>query len=95
MGAGLHGENGLDTDTSIHLLQTYVIPILFYGLEVVLPTGVYLDMLDRIHKKFIKQILSLSENVADPDIYYNQSTSSGSNYTHQNPQFVQQCFSSR
>ena len=39
MGAGLHGENGLDPDTSIHLLQTYVIPILVYGLEVVLPTG--------------------------------------------------------
>ena len=32
MGAGLHGENGLDPDTSIHLLQTYVIPILVYGL---------------------------------------------------------------
>ena len=39
MGAGLHGENGLDPDTSIHLIQTYVIPILVYGLEVVLPTG--------------------------------------------------------
>ena len=50
MGAGLHGENGLDPDTSIYLLQTYVIPILVYGLEVVLPTGVYLDKLDRVHK---------------------------------------------
>ena len=69
MGAGLHRENGLDPDTSIHLLQIYVIPILVYDLEVVLPTGVYLDTLDRIHKKFIKQILSLPENVADPDIY--------------------------
>ena len=54
MGAGLLGENGLDPDTSIHLLQTYVIPLLVYGLEVVLPTGVYLDKLDRVHKKFIK-----------------------------------------
>ena len=69
MGAGLHGENGLDPDTSIHLLQTYVIPILVYGLEVVLPTGVYLDKLDRVHKKFIKQIFSLPQNVADPAIY--------------------------
>ena len=49
MGAGLHGENGLDPDTSIHLLQTYVIPILVYGLEVVLPTGVHLDKLDKVH----------------------------------------------
>ena len=61
MGAVLHGENGLDPDTSIHLLQTYVIPILIYGLEVVLPTGVHLDKLDKVHKKFMKQILSLPQ----------------------------------
>ena len=47
MGTGLHGENGLDADTSIHLLQTYVIPFLVYGLDVVLPTGVHLD---KVHK---------------------------------------------
>ena len=41
MGAGLHGENGLDPDTSIHLLQTYVVPVLVYGLEVVLPNGIH------------------------------------------------------
>ena len=69
MGADLHGENGLDPDTSIHLLQTYVIPLLVYGLEVVLPTEVFLDKLDRVHKNFIKQILSLPQNVADPAIY--------------------------
>ena len=69
MGAGLHGENGLDPVTSIHLLQTHVIPILVYGLEVVLTTGVYLDKLDRVHKKFIKHILSLPQNVADLAIY--------------------------
>ena len=39
MGTGLHGENGLDPETSISLLQTYVLPVLFYGLEVVIPTG--------------------------------------------------------
>ena len=69
MGAGLHGENGLDPDTSIHLLQTYVIPILVYGMEVVLPTGSYLEKLDKVHKKFMKQIMSLPQNVADPAIY--------------------------
>ena len=35
MGSGLHGENGLDPETSIHLLQTYVLPILVYGMEVI------------------------------------------------------------
>ena len=37
MGAGLHGNNGLDPDTSIHILQTYILPLLVYGLEVLLP----------------------------------------------------------
>ncbi|MEW8547264.1 MAG: hypothetical protein AB2693_27460, partial [Candidatus Thiodiazotropha sp.] len=69
MGAGLHGENGLDPDTSIHLLQIYVIPVLLYGLEVVLPKGVHLDRLERVHKGFIKQILSLPQTVADPAVY--------------------------
>lgn len=69
MGAGLHGENGLDPDTSIHLLQTYVVPVLVYGVEVVLPNGLYLDKLERVHKRFIKQILSLPQTVADPAVY--------------------------
>ena len=69
IGAGLHEENGLGTDTSIHLLRTYVLSVLVYGLEVVLPTGVHLDKLDKVHKKFIKQILSLPQNFADPAIY--------------------------
>ena len=33
MGSGLHGENGLDPETSIHLLQTYVLPVLVYALK--------------------------------------------------------------
>jgi hypothetical protein len=39
MGAGLHGENGIDPETTISLLRTYVLPILYYGLEILLPTG--------------------------------------------------------
>ena len=50
MGTELHGENGIAPDTSIHLLQTYAIPILVYGLVVVLPTGVHLNKLDKVHK---------------------------------------------
>ena len=37
MSSGLHGENALDPETSIHLLQIYVLPVMVYGLEVVLP----------------------------------------------------------
>ena len=37
MSSGLHGENGLDLETAIHLKQTYILPVLIYGIEVVLP----------------------------------------------------------
>jgi hypothetical protein len=31
MGVGLHGENGIDPETTISLLRTYVLPILYYS----------------------------------------------------------------
>ena len=54
MGTGLNGENGLDPETAISLLQTYVIPVLFYGLEVILPTGKALDTLEIQYKKLLQ-----------------------------------------
>ena len=50
MGTSLHGENGLDPETSISLLQTYVLPVLSYGLEVVIPTGKSLKVLETQYK---------------------------------------------
>ena len=69
MGAGLHGNNGLDPDTFIHILQTYILPLLVYGLEVLLPRKTLMDKLERFYKKLLKQILSLPETVADPAVY--------------------------
>ena len=69
MGAGLHGENGLDPETSISLLNTYIFPVLLYGLEVIIPTGKALDILDKQYKRLLKQILSVPITVADPAIY--------------------------
>jgi hypothetical protein len=69
MGSGLHGENGLDPATAISILRTYVIPIMLYGLETLLPAGRPFDLLERQYKKMIKQILSLPINTADPAIY--------------------------
>jgi hypothetical protein len=37
MSAGFHGNNGLDPSTFIHILKTYVIPTITYGLEVLIP----------------------------------------------------------
>jgi DNA-binding CsgD family transcriptional regulator len=69
MGVGLHGENGIDPETTISLLRTYVLPILYYGLEILLPTGKILEQLNIHYKKVLKQLLSLYINVADPAIY--------------------------
>ena len=69
MGAGLHGENGLDPETSISLLKTYVFPVLLYGLEVIIPTGKAMDTLEKQYKRLLKQILSVPITVADPAIY--------------------------
>ena len=69
MSSDLHGENGLDPETAIHLMQTYVLPVLIYGMEVVLPKRKYIDMLDKFYKKFLKMILSLPVNTADPAVY--------------------------
>ncbi|VDI75232.1 Hypothetical predicted protein [Mytilus galloprovincialis] len=61
MGTGLHGKNGLDPGTAITILYTYVMPILTYGLEILLPSGRILDSIHQFHKKMIKQILSLAK----------------------------------
>ena len=69
MGTGLHGENGLDPETSISLLKTYILPILTYGLEIVIPKGQILDGIQNYNKKPFRQVLSLAVNVADPAVY--------------------------
>jgi hypothetical protein len=69
MGVGLHGENAIDPETSISLLRDYILPILYYGLEILLPNGKTLDKINIKYKKMLKQILSLYTNVADLTIY--------------------------
>ena len=63
-----HGSNGLDQETSVHLLQTYVLPIQVYGLEVVLLT-LLIEKFERFLHKMLKLILSLPDTVAQPDVY--------------------------
>ena len=47
MPTGLHGHNGLDPATCIHLIMIlYVLPVLTYGLEVILPKKKHIDKLD-------------------------------------------------
>jgi hypothetical protein len=95
MGTGLHGENGLDPETSISLLKTYILPILTYGLEIVIPKGNILDDIQNYYKKLLKQLLSLTINVADPAVLYDIRTiTSGSRDTYQGFYNVRQYYKS-
>lgn len=69
MPAGLHGENGLDPESAIHVFQLYVLPVLLYGLEVAVPTKHNLELVERYLRTTLKQILSLPISVATPVIY--------------------------
>jgi len=69
MAAGLHGENGLDPPTSLHLLKTYVSPVLLYGMEILIPPLKFVQQLELFQKKLLKQILSVPQNTADAAIY--------------------------
>ena len=50
MGSGLNGENGLDQETSFHLLLTYVLSALVYVMEVVTPKATLIEKLERTSK---------------------------------------------
>ena len=68
-GSGFHGYNGLDVDTMLHLYKIYILPVLLYGLELLLPNGKQLNKLEIAQKRLLKQILSLPNNVADVTVY--------------------------
>ena len=51
MGTGLHGENGLDHETAMSMIRPFILPILTYSLEIVLPKGKKLDNINRQYKK--------------------------------------------
>ena len=66
MPSGCQGPNGLDPETSIHLLQTYVLPTLIYGMEVVRKTSRYTR---EVLQKYLKLLLSILVATADPAVY--------------------------
>ncbi|CAC5365154.1 unnamed protein product [Mytilus coruscus] len=58
MNTGLHGTNGLNPQTSYKIYQSYVIPRLLYGMEILPLNQKQLDILSRFHKKNFKEISS-------------------------------------
>ena len=69
MGAGLHGENGGNPRVSLSLWNTYVLPRLTYGLDVLTLSNSEIQKLNQFHKKFLKQVMHLHERPADAAVY--------------------------
>ena len=64
MGTGLHGENGGNPRVSLSLWNTYVLPRLTYGLDV-LTSNSEIQKLSQFHQKFLKQVMHLHKRTAD------------------------------
>ena len=60
---------GLDPETSLHLYQIYVLPMLLYGMEVVFPRPKFDEVLEKFNKHNLKHIMSLPVTAADPAVY--------------------------
>jgi len=58
---------GLHPETSISLLKTYNLPILAYGLEIVIPKGKILDDIQNHYKKLVSVVPRCK--CSDPDVY--------------------------
>ena len=71
MSARFHGYNGLDPSTSIHILQTYVIPTITYGLEVLIPDKKNSARLDRFFKKTIATNIVTTSKCSRPCTIHN------------------------
>ena len=69
MAGGLHGHNGLDPETALQLIRTYILPLLLYGLEVILPGKTLVQKMEMYQRKLLKQVLSLPQNTPDCAIY--------------------------
>ncbi|VDI12486.1 Hypothetical predicted protein [Mytilus galloprovincialis] len=61
MGAGLHGLNGVNPKAAIHLIQTYVLPRLLYGLDVITLTTEDIENLSTYFRELLRQIQHLNE----------------------------------
>jgi hypothetical protein len=69
MGAGLHGLNGVNPKVAIHLIQIYVMPRLFYGLEITSLRQNEMQKLESYLKKLLKQVQNLPETTSNEATY--------------------------
>ena len=66
MGVGLHGTNGLNVETSLHIYNTFVIPKVLHGLEAMNINPVNITRLEVGHRALIRDIQGLPKRTATP-----------------------------
>ncbi|VDH93282.1 Hypothetical predicted protein [Mytilus galloprovincialis] len=69
MNTGLHGTNGLNPQTSYKIYQSYVIPRLLYGMEILPLNQCQLDIMARFHTKTLRNIQSLPTRTATGSVF--------------------------
>ena len=69
LSAGLHGQNGLGPQASLHIARIYVLPILLYGFELILPNQTLTECLEIFQKKLYKRLLSVPINTPGSAVY--------------------------
>ncbi|CAC5395133.1 unnamed protein product [Mytilus coruscus] len=69
MNTGLHGTNGLNLQTSYKIYQSYVIPRLLYGMQILPLNQKQLDILSRFHKKTLRNFQSMPARTATGAVY--------------------------
>ena len=69
MGAGLHGINGINPISSLHIYTIYVMPRVIYGLEGIDVNPSNIARLETAHRAFIRNIQSLPKRTAIPALF--------------------------
>ena len=69
MGAGLHGQNGVNPMVSLAMWNVFVLPCLLYGLDILTLIKTEISKINQSHKKFLKQIMHLPDRTANAAIY--------------------------
>ena len=69
MGTGFQGCVGLNVETSLHLLDTFVIPRVLYCLEISVLSKKALCDLELFHRKALRSLLGLPERTPNSALY--------------------------
>ena len=69
MGSGVHGTNGLDSKTTYQIYNTYALPRLLFGLEVLPLKTTHINKLEDFHRKTIRFLKSLPQRTSIAAIY--------------------------